>query len=81
MKRHDPIAAEEAWLDKHQCAARRNCGVSDWWGLAKKSRILRAGRIDTAGRTFWLQSAVTKYLRSQEAVDDAAAKAEMAGAP
>lgn len=65
------IDPPEAWLDKHDCAALRKVNVTAWWGLAKRSRILRAGRIETPGRTFWLRSAVTEYLRSQEAIDDA----------
>jgi hypothetical protein len=55
---------DERLLDANECAKRACVHVSAWWGIARDNLCLKRGRVERAGRTLWLQSAVTRYLRS-----------------
>jgi hypothetical protein len=58
------VSAEECLLDARECAARLRCHSTDWWKIASENLILKRGRVERGSRTFWLQSVVTRYLRS-----------------
>lgn len=66
-----PYPPSECWYSAAQCAALVHCHVSSWWGIAKASRILRAGRIEVRGKTFWLATHVNRYLRTGVAAEPA----------
>lgn len=53
---------EDRLLTAAECAGRVHCAESDWWGIAKASPVLRAGKRCRGARTFWKASAVALYL-------------------
>lgn len=59
-------APGDRFLTAQECADRRRVHVSAWWAEAAANRGLERGCKRGVGRspTLWLESAVTRYLRS-----------------
>lgn len=67
MKRKNDDPDDEWYLTAAECAERIHCHETDWWGIAERSRILRAGKVNRGRHTFWLRTFVVRYMRSDEA--------------
>lgn len=59
---------EDRLLTSDEAASRIHCAEPDWWGIAKASPILRAGRRRRGKRTYWLASSVAAYCHDLPAV-------------
>ena len=57
------VVTDEALLNAEEAAALARVHPSRWWGIAGKSRLLRAGCVRRPGRTFWLKTAVIAWMR------------------
>lgn len=55
---------EERLLSARECAERAHVHPTAWWGIARDSMVLRRGRVRRGRGTYWLASAVGRYLRS-----------------
>ncbi len=49
-------------VNAREAAAIARVHHTRWWGIAKRSPVLRRARRRRAGRTFWLTSVVVKWV-------------------
>jgi hypothetical protein len=55
------IIQDERLLSAADCAQRAGVAEKAWWGIARRSAVLLAGRRVVGSRTRWLQSAFVEW--------------------
>lgn len=58
------VPTDDRLLTAKECAERAHVPESAWWGIAGTNLALIRGRRVFRRRTFWLASAVTRFLHA-----------------